>query len=202
MNNEFVYTYRHTYTPMIYYKVHKDSNRSFCVEIEDTNFETDINHFMNMQRKEITIKDNCYKNPVFSYFERPSIPFTVNDFYNTVSFGRMAYFLVFDLTNESTFEYVKSIYIKMASVYNQFYILRPYIAIVGNKYDLVDEDCNLIREAEKFSNENFIQLWLTSAYIGTNVKKLFVHMVNMVYSNTNLWKYDIDESNSESSRSE
>ncbi|ETW40620.1 hypothetical protein PFNF135_04926 [Plasmodium falciparum NF135/5.C10] len=141
------------------------------------------------------------KNPVFSYFENPCIPFQAHDPYNSISYGRMAYFLVFDLTNPSTFEYVKMIYLNMSSIYEKYYTLKPFISLVGNKSDLADENCALVREAENFSNEHMVQLWLTSAYTGKNVKKLFLHTINMVYNNTNLWKYDIEESGSESSES-
>ncbi|CRH01611.1 GTPase, putative [Plasmodium relictum] len=201
MNNDIVYNYTHTDMPMIYYKVHKDKNKSFCVEIEDTCLETDINRFTNMLRKEITAKKDSLKNPIFSYFENPSIPFSKDDPYNSISYGRMAYFLVFDLSNASTFDYVKMIYLKMASIYDKYYTLKPFISLVGNKCDLVKEDNELIRQAENFATENMVQLWLTSAHTGKNVKKLFLHMVNMVYNNTNLWKYDIEESGSESSES-
>ncbi|CDO66265.1 GTPase, putative [Plasmodium reichenowi] len=201
MNNEIFTNYSHTPLPMIYYKVHKDKSRAFCVEIEDTSVDVDINNFTNMMRKEITTNSKNMKNPVFSYFENPCIQFQEHDPYNSISYGRMAYFLVFDLTNPSTFEYVKMIYLNMSSIYEKYYTLKPFISLVGNKSDLADENCALVREAENFSNEHMVQLWLTSAYTGKNVKKLFLHTINMVYNNTNLWKYDIEESGSESSES-
>lgn len=36
----------------------------------------------------------------------------------------MAYFLVFDLTNPSTFEYVKMIYLNMSSIYEKYYVIK------------------------------------------------------------------------------
>ncbi|SCO93580.1 GTPase, putative [Plasmodium malariae] len=201
MNNEVFSKYAHTDMPMVYYKVHKDKNRTFCVEIEDTSVDVDINIFTNMLRKEITTNSNTTRNPVFSFFEKPSIPFKTEDKYNSISYGRMAYFLVFDLTNPSTLEYVKTVYLNMSSVYERYYTLKPFITLVGNKSDLASEDSELVRQAENFANENMVQLWLTSAFTGKNVKKLFLHMVNMVYNNTNLWKYDIEDSGSESSES-
>ncbi|WBY60410.1 GTPase [Plasmodium yoelii yoelii] len=87
----------------------------------------------------------------------------------------------------------------MSNTYNRLYTLKPFISLVGNKYDLINQNNELLKQAEDFSNEHMIQLWLTSAYTGKNVKKLFVHVINMVYNNTNLWKYDADDSISESS---
>ncbi|GAW82094.1 GTPase [Plasmodium gonderi] len=201
MNNDIYTNYIHTDLPTVYYKVHKEKKRRFCVEIEDTSVDVDMNIFTSMLRKEITTDNRNMKNPVFSLFDKPSIPFQVGDEYNSISYGRMAYFLVFDLTNESTLEYVKMIYTSMSSVYDQYYTLKPFISLVGNKYDLVTEDCEVFRRAENFANENMVQLWLTSAITGKNVKKLFTHTINMVYNNTNLWKYDIEESGSESTES-
>ncbi|KAI4836317.1 GTPase [Plasmodium brasilianum] len=189
MKDDFITA--HSY--WVYYKVHKDKNRTFCVEIEDTSVDVDINIFTNMLRKEITTNSNTTRNPVFSFFEKPSIPFKTEDKYNSISYGRMAYFLVFDLTNPSTLEYVKTVYLNMSSVYERYYTLKPFITLVGNKSDLASEDSELVRQAENFANENMVQLWLTSAFTGKNVKKLFLHMVNMVYNNTNLWKYDIED---------
>ncbi|VEV58699.1 GTPase, putative [Plasmodium vinckei vinckei] len=210
MNNEVFNTYMHTEMPMIYYKVYRERNRSFCVEIEDTSIDVNVNIFMNMLRKEIKTNKNHMTNPVFSLFEKPMIPFSHDDQYNSVCYGRMAYLLVFDLTNPSTFEYAKMIYLNMSNVYNRLYTLKPFITLVGNKYgifsqadesnkDLINQNNELLRQAEDFSNEHMIQLWLTSAHTGKNVKKLFVHVINMVYNNTNLWKYDADDSMSESS---
>ncbi|VWU50508.1 GTPase, putative [Hepatocystis sp. ex Piliocolobus tephrosceles] len=199
MNNNVVTNYIHTDMPTIYYKVHRDEMRSFCVEIEDTSVDIDINIFMDMIRKELTIDKNSIKNPVFSIFEKPSIPFTPDNKYNSISYGRMAYFLVFDLTNEETFEYVKTIYLNMSNIYDKYYSLKPFISLVGNKSDLVKEDCELVRQAEHFATEHLVQLWLVSSLTGKNVKKLFLHMVNMVFNNTNLWKYDMEDSGSESS---
>ncbi|CAA9989853.1 GTPase, putative [Plasmodium knowlesi strain H] len=201
MNNDIYSNYVHTDLPTVYYKVHKEKNRSFCVEIEDTSVNVDVNVFMNMLRKEITTDSRSMRNPVFSLFDKPTIPFQAGDQYNSISYGRMAYFLVFDLTNASTLEYVKMIYGNMSKAYDRYYTLKPFISLVGNKYDLVTEDCELVRQAENFANENMVQLWLTSATTGRNVKKLFTHTIHMVYNNTNLWKYDIEESGSETTES-
>ncbi|SBT40407.1 GTPase, putative [Plasmodium ovale wallikeri] len=151
MNNDIFNNYEHTEVPMVYYKVHRDKNRKFCVEIEDTSVDVDINPFMNMLRKEITTNNSSMKNPVFSFFEKPMIPFSREDPYNSISYGRMAYFLVFDLTNASTLEYVKTVYLSMSAVYERCYTLKPFISLVGNKSDLVSEDSELVRQAENFA---------------------------------------------------
>ncbi|GAB67588.1 GTPase [Plasmodium cynomolgi strain B] len=198
------------------------------------------------------------RNPVFSLFNKPMIPFQGGDQYNTISYGKMAYFLVFDLTNASTLEYVKMIYTNMSNVYDRYYVMirrfekmgalvfgeraavvaavadvavavvaamtavaavavvavvavlaamtavaamTAMIAVAAVAAHLVTEDCELVRQAENFANENMVQLWLTSAITGSNVKKLFIHTIHMVYNNTNLWKYDIEESGSETTES-
>ncbi|EAA22096.1 hypothetical protein [Plasmodium yoelii yoelii] len=87
MNNEVFNTYIHTEMPMIYYKVHRERNRNFCVEIEDTSVDVNVNIFMNMLRKEIKTNKNHMTNPVFSLFEKPTIPFSPYDQYNSVCYG-------------------------------------------------------------------------------------------------------------------
>ena len=84
-------------------------------------------------------------------------------------------FLVFDLTQKSSFEHVKK-WLNDVNDYNE----EVKIILLGNKNDLEKREVNN-DTADKYANNHNFQYFETSAKNGTNINEAFKAMVNLLY---------------------
>lgn len=88
-----------------------------------------------------------------------------------------AIIIVFDVTNEDSFFDVES-----WIIFTQDYIDKPFIVLVGNKTDLIDQRKVSENEAEKFAIDNNLHYFETSALNKDGIKDLFQYCVTKSYN--------------------
>ena len=95
----------------------------------------------------------------------------------TKSFYRNAdgLFLLYDLTNENSFDSIKN-WIRNIREYNN----DLKILLIGNKLDLIEERVISTEKATNFAKNNNLEYIETSAKDGTNIKKSFETLIDLI----------------------
>ena len=83
--------------------------------------------------------------------------------------------LVYDITNKQSFEDLKNIWYNNLKIYGEKYSI---LGIVGNKFDMFDNEEVSEDEAREFAEEKNASFMLVSAKNGSNINNLFSLLVN------------------------
>ncbi|MFW9895415.1 MAG: Rab family GTPase, partial [Candidatus Thorarchaeota archaeon] len=98
--------------------------------------------------------------------------------------GCMGALLIYDVTRPSTFEDIKTKWLKD---YQDFTEKNSAYILIGNKIDLVDSKAVSTEEGKSLAEEiNAIDFLETSAKFGDNVENAFRKLVNQVLINSHL----------------
>ena len=129
--------------------------------------------------KIIKYKDKSYRIQLFDTAGQEKYKSIINSFYRLGN----GFFVVFDLTNESSLNSVKN-WIK--EIQEKSPEPDPIIIILGNKNDLenirISEDI-IKKKLENYSNKIYIE---TSAKANTNITHAFEQMIDLIEKDDNL----------------
>lgn len=98
-------------------------------------------------------------------------------------------FLIFDLTNQSSFDSLKS---WLTDIYDHLGMESAVIILLGNKADLEDQRVIPTEKAQDFANSNDLEYFETSALNGYNIDDAFLALTKMMVERS---RPDISQSN-------
>ncbi|KAK3083180.1 hypothetical protein FSP39_015877 [Pinctada imbricata] len=110
------------------------------------------------------------------------------DVRNELYINTDAIFLVFDVTNQSTFETLDT-WMKEVSKYSSG---TPDIILVANKTDMKAKRTVKTEDSKKWAQQNKCKYFETSAATGDGVDKLFTEMLTSLIERKKLWKKRAD----------
>ena len=90
--------------------------------------------------------------------------------------GAQIIMLVFDVTNRNTFNKL----VKLLEDINNFFVDKPLIVIVGNKYDLNFIRTISYKEAENFAIKNGCKYFETSALENSDIDHIFLYLATEI----------------------
>eukprot|EP00386_Alphamonas_edax_P008330 GDKI01027326.1.p1 GENE.GDKI01027326.1~~GDKI01027326.1.p1 ORF type:complete len:260 (+),score=78.21 GDKI01027326.1:144-923(+) len=222
VNNCCPPVYQETEWPTLYYKVvrlpsddeESDEVVSMLLEIEDTygseraDEGRNVKRFLKMERTEIGPFTKDDDLTPFGVYQQPRSMTFAEDKYHTLTHGRMAFIIVFDVTDRKSWQEAVNLHqmleadmARREQERKERSPAKPVIFLVGNKIDKDGDDVEEISGmAEAYSQQKFVPLCLVSATEFKGVKKLFREVLRLLRGNQALWLLEAEEESSDEER--
>ncbi|KAK2195556.1 bifunctional P-loop containing nucleoside triphosphate hydrolase/Small GTPase [Babesia duncani] len=203
VNNTFCTVSGPTKLPELYYCVLRlsydvplvnesyDDVNAFCIEIEDTCVDGDLNGLLDTSKETWSIKETIRDYTPFSIYNPPRVPFKKGDAFKPITQGRMSFLVLFDVTSRESFNTAIKLVDCILVRYGRIGSTLPVVGLVANKVDLVPLDYQLFDEAETFAQLKTVPFYRVSARTSKNVTDMIKEVAFLIYGNVNLWEIEV-----------
>ncbi|GBE60672.1 Ras family protein [Babesia ovata] len=200
MNNVPPPAYKATRIPELYYfllrlsydepivKDTYDDINAFCFEIEDTCADDDVRQLIDMSRAKWPFESGMNDYTPFGIFKEPLVPMRKGDEFRPVSQNRMAFLVVFDVSNYESYKYAVSIVEYIMHNLGSIGTTQPLVCLVANKSDLMRDDAPIWEEAETFSQARTVPIYRVSTILNKNIAKMMRELAMLLYGSLALWE--------------